>query len=99
MGLLVASIGACYMPMRENISVKLVGPREFPRYVLINHEDKFYRGPHEGYGMFHEALWYASLKRATTQSLLLRDLAKLDRERRESERRRMSGEEENTDDE
>jgi hypothetical protein len=101
------------MPMRENITVKLVGPRDFPRYVLV-HEDEYYygpEGPEEGWGMFHEALWYASLKRATTQSLFLMDLAKLERERveseqkrhererRENEWRRLSGEDDNEDDE
>jgi hypothetical protein len=89
MGLLLASIGACYMPMRENISVKLVGPREFPRYVLIHeNENEFYLGPNDRWGLFHEALLFANLKKATTESLFLRDLAKLDRERLESEQKR-----------
>ena len=74
--------------MRENISVKLIGPREFPRYVLV-HEDEFYLGPNDRWGLFDEApLMYASLKRATTESLFLRDLAKLDKERKESEQQR-----------
>ncbi len=84
--------------MRENISVRLVGPRQFPRYVLVA-DDEFYRGPDEGWGRFHEAMWYASLKRASSQSRLLIALAELDEERRESEWRRLNGEEENEDDE
>jgi hypothetical protein len=96
--------------MREKIELKLVGTREFPRYVLI-HENEFYLGPNDRWGLFHEALLFANLKRATTESLFLMDLAKLDKERKESERqrhererlenewRRLSGEEENEDDE
>ncbi|MDP6850870.1 MAG: hypothetical protein QF524_08030 [Planctomycetota bacterium] len=103
------NVSACYM--RENIEVKLVGTRAFPRYVLVHKKNEYYIGPKEGWGPFHEALLFANLKRATTESLFLRDLAKLDRERRESERqrhererrenewRRLSGEEESEDDE
>jgi hypothetical protein len=83
--------------MRENISVKLVGTHEFPRYVLVHeNENEFYLGPNDQWGLFKDAILFANLKRATTESLFLRDLAKLDRERRESERRRMNGEEEDT---
>jgi hypothetical protein len=104
MGLLVASIGAC--SMREKIELKLVGPQEFPRYVLIFGEEYYY-GPNDRWGLFlHEALLFANLKKATTESLFLRDLAQLDRERLESEQkrheenewRRMSEEEENEND-
>lgn len=96
--------------MREKIELKLVGTHDFPRYVLI-HENEFYLGPNDRWGLFHEALLFANLKRATTESLFLMDLAKLDKERKESERqrhererlenewRRLSGEEENEDDE
>jgi hypothetical protein len=94
------------MPMPENISVKLVGTRDFPRYVLV-HENEYYIGPKDDWGLFQDARIYASLKRVTTESLFLRDLAKLDRERIESEQkrheenewRRLSAEEDNEDDE
>ena len=89
------------MSMHENISVKLVGPRQFPRYVLVA-DGEYYRGPDEGWGAFHEALWYVSLRRATSQSQFLIALAEFDEERRASEWRRMNGldgeEEESEDD-
>jgi hypothetical protein len=78
------------MPIPKNISVMLVGTRNFPRYVLV-HEDEYYIGFTAGWGLLCEALIYTSLKRVTTELLLL------ERERLNSERR-MSEEEENEDD-
>jgi hypothetical protein len=78
------------MPIPENISVKLVGTREFPRYVLVN-KDQYYIGFTAGWGLLCDALIYTSLKRVTTELLLL------ERERLNGEWR-MSEEEENEDD-
>ena len=79
------------MPIPEYFSVKLVGTRDFPRYVLV-HEDEYYIGFTAGWGPLCEALIYTSLKRVTTELRLL------ERERLNSEWRRMSEEEEHEDD-
>jgi hypothetical protein len=80
------------MPIPENISVQLVGTRDFPRYVLVHNKDNYYVGFNAGWGPLSEALIYTSLKRITTELLLL------ERERLNSEWRRMNDAEKNEDD-
>jgi len=78
------------MPIPENISIKLVGTLEFPRYVLAHDED-YYIGFNAGWGPLSEALIYTNLKRITTELLLLEGA------RLRNEWRRMSKEEDNED--
>jgi hypothetical protein len=82
------SIGAYSMPIPEYFAVQLVGTRDFPRYVLVHNKDKYYIGFNAGWGPLCKALIYASLKKITTELLLL------ERERLNAEWLRMSEEEE-----